>query len=51
MFQNEFLNKEFTASEVRNVIKQLKCNKAAGTDLVVNEFLRVTTEVQQGSWY
>ena len=44
MFQNEFVNKEFTASEVRNVIKQLKCNKAAGTDLVVNEFLRVTAD-------
>ena len=44
MFQYEFINKEFSESEVRNVIKQLKCNKAAGTDPVVNEFLRVTAD-------
>ena len=44
LFKNDFINNDFTVSEVMHVIKRLKCNKAAGSDLIVNEFLKATVE-------
>ena len=40
MYGNDLLNEPFTVCEVTNAIITLKCNKAAGPDLFVNEFLK-----------
>ena len=37
---SEILNSEITAKEIQNAIKTLKNNKAHGTDLILNEFLK-----------
>ena len=36
---NEFINMDFTVSEVLNGINQLKLNKAPGIDCILNEFI------------
>ena len=39
---NTLINAAFTESEVRSIAKKLKNNKAHGTDLVLNEFIKCT---------
>ena len=41
---NSYLNDLITEKEVKDSIKKLKTNKAYGVDLVINEFLKVSTE-------
>ena len=38
--ENDFLNELFSEDEVMCVLKNLKCGKAAGPDLLINEFFR-----------
>ena len=38
-FTNQFINMDFTESEVLDGISQLKLNKAAGVDAILNEFI------------
>ena len=37
---NEQINKDFTFSEIKEIIKKLKNNKACGVDNIVNEYLK-----------
>jgi hypothetical protein len=39
-FTNEFIDKDFTLSEMKAVIKKLKNGKACGVDSIINEFLK-----------
>lgn len=41
---NEVLNASFTEDEVKTAIKQLKNDKACGSDLILNEFLKHSAE-------
>ena len=38
---NENINQPFSMEEVKFGIKQLKVNKAGGSDIILNEFLKV----------
>ena len=42
---NEELNSSFTEAEVSRIIKKLKNNKACGTDMILNEFLKTTGSI------
>ena len=40
VFENAYLNGPFSEDEVMAVLSQLKCGKAAGPDLLINEFFK-----------
>ena len=42
---DELLDSEITEDEVRKAIRRLKSGKAAGTDQIINEFLKSTERV------
>lgn len=39
---NEFINSDFTKAEVMEVVAHLRNNKSAGTDNIINEFLKAS---------
>ena len=41
---NDMLNKPFTMTELKSIIKSLKKNKATGYDKICNEFIKLSTE-------